>query len=66
MRLALRHGRIADAQPDYVDFRTGDVRHSQADISKAVALLGYAPSHDLQQGLEVTTRWFLEELEAGA
>jgi UDP-N-acetylglucosamine 4-epimerase len=66
MRLALRHGRIADAQPDYVDFRTGDVRHSQADISKAVALLGYVPSHDLQQGLEVTTRWFLEEFEAGA
>ncbi len=65
-RLALRHERIADAQPDYVEFRAGDVRHSQADISKAVALLGYAPSHDLQQGLEVTTRWFLDELEAGA
>jgi hypothetical protein len=33
-------------QPVYVDFRKGDVRHSQADISKAAAtLLGYAPTH---------------------
>lgn len=63
-RLARRHPRIAEARPDYHDFRAGDVRHSQADISKAVSLLGYAPSHDLQSGLDVTTEWFLDELEA--
>ena len=35
----------------------GDVRHSQADISKAERLLGYAPTHDLAQGLVETTQW---------
>ncbi|EJL6282467.1 Vi polysaccharide biosynthesis UDP-N-acetylglucosaminuronic acid C-4 epimerase TviC, partial [Vibrio cholerae] len=32
-------------EPIYRDFRAGDVRHSQADISKAKELLGYSPSH---------------------
>ena len=33
-------------------FRVGDVRHSQADISKSVKLLGYAPSQLIDAGLE--------------
>ncbi len=41
------------------DFRPGDVRHSQADIGKAQELLGYSPSHDLAQGLDVTVDWYL-------
>ncbi|WP_428604704.1 SDR family oxidoreductase [Sedimenticola sp.] len=63
-RLAQRHPHIAAVQPEYGEFRAGDVRHSLADISKATTLLGYAPTHDLQQGLDVTTQWFLEEFEA--
>jgi UDP-N-acetylglucosamine/UDP-N-acetylgalactosamine 4-epimerase len=35
----------------YADFREGDVRHSQADISKARELLGYTPTHDIHAGL---------------
>lgn len=61
-RLARCHEHVAGVQPEYVEFRAGDVRHSLADISKATALLGYAPTHDLQQGLDVTTQWFIEEL----
>ncbi|WP_029133791.1 SDR family oxidoreductase [Sedimenticola selenatireducens] len=61
-RLARHHEHVAGVQPEYVEFRAGDVRHSLADISKATALLGYAPTHDLQQGLDVTTQWFIEEL----
>jgi len=66
LRLAQRHEHVAGVQPEYVDFRAGDVRHSLADISKASSLLGYAPTHDLQQGLDVTTQWFLDEFGAAS
>ena len=37
--------RVRECRPRYREFREGDVRHSQADISKARKLLGYAPTH---------------------
>ena len=46
--------------PSYRDFRAGDVRHSQADISKAHRLLGYVPSHTIIQGLQAAMPWYLE------
>jgi len=49
---------IGGAEPDYEDFRSGDVRHSQADISKAQSLLGYEPTHRINDGLSVTVEWF--------
>lgn len=52
---------INSIEPEYNDFRPGDVRHSQANISKAASLLGYRPTHDLEQGLRETTSWFLEK-----
>lgn len=57
--LRARCPHLADFQPRYVDFRPGDVRHSQADIAKAASLLGYAPTHDLARGLRHTVRWYL-------
>jgi UDP-N-acetylglucosamine 4-epimerase len=48
-----------DAQPTYRDFRAGDVRHSQADVSKARRLLGYEPSHTLKQGLDEALSWYV-------
>jgi UDP-N-acetylglucosamine/UDP-N-acetylgalactosamine 4-epimerase len=42
-----------------LDFRPGDVRHSQADIAKACRILGYAPSHDARAGLAETLDWYL-------
>ena len=53
MNLSLR-----DVQPVYRDFCVGDVRHSLADISKAQRLLGYAPTHQLEQGLELAMDWY--------
>lgn len=44
------------------DFRPGDVRHSQADISKAGRLLGYAPAFTIQQGLAQAMPWYLRFL----
>ena len=45
-------------KPVYRDFREGDVMHSQADISKIRALLGYAPSHTIEQGLDEASEWY--------
>lgn len=50
------------AKPLYRDFRTGDVRHSLADISKARTLLGYAPQFSVIQGLDKAARWYLQSL----
>lgn len=44
--------------PDHAPPREGDVKHSQADITKARSLMGYAPAHDLKNGLARTAHWF--------
>ena len=45
-------------KPVYSDFRAGDVRHSHADISKAKRLLGYRPTHRIDQGLSEAMVWY--------
>ena len=45
-------------EPIYAASRTGDVKDSQADITKARTLLGYAPTVDLEEGLRRTLAWF--------
>ena len=45
-------------QPIYKDARQGDVRDSQADISKAEQMLDYKPIVDLEEGLRETVKWF--------
>jgi UDP-N-acetylglucosamine/UDP-N-acetylgalactosamine 4-epimerase len=47
----------------YEDFRPGDVKHSQADISKAKNTLGYSPSHNLRQGLQEAMPWYLQNMQ---
>ena len=42
----------------YAEPRAGDVRDSQADISRARTLLGYQPLVDLRDGLERTLAWY--------
>ena len=46
----------------YQDFRAGDVRHSQADISKIQHALGYAPQFDIIQGIEQAMPWYVKSL----
>jgi len=53
------YGLSSISQPIYRDFRDGDVRHSQADVSKAKSLLGYVPTHDLQEGIESAMLWYV-------
>jgi len=45
-------------EPTYREERAGDIRDSLADVSKASALLGYAPAVTIRQGLEITLDWF--------
>lgn len=56
-----KHPKAEKITPDYQDFRPGDVRHSLADISKARDLLGYEPTHNVQQGLTKTANWFVSK-----
>ncbi|MGV3621876.1 MAG: SDR family oxidoreductase [Archangium sp.] len=48
------------AQPTFQDFRKGDIKDSQADISKARRLLGYEPTHTVAQGLDETVAYVKE------
>jgi nucleoside-diphosphate-sugar epimerase len=45
-------------EPIYRESRAGDVRDSQADISKAQKMLGYQPTVGLEEGLRKTVDWF--------
>ena len=53
------HSVKADTKPVYRDFRAGDVRHSQADISKAMRLLGYKPTQRIGAGLALAMPWYV-------
>ena len=64
--LADRFSHVRRVKPAYLEFRAGDVRHSQADISKAATLLGYAPTHGVREGLVDSMDWYVGDLAAGS
>ena len=43
----------------YAASRSGDIEHSEADINKAMRALGYRPLVSFDEGLRVTTDWYL-------
>jgi len=47
----------------YAPARVGDVRHTQADITKAKELLGWAPQTDFVQGVRRTMEWFNKQIK---
>lgn len=49
-------------EPIYGPERVGDIRHSQADISKARHLLNYEPSWSFEQGFEQAVEWYRDYL----
>ena len=55
-----------EAEPIYKEPRAGDVRDSQADISKARTLLGYQPIVGFEEGLRHTLDWCRTESTAAA
>ncbi len=60
-RLAVSEPRLKDIAPEYRDFRAGDVRHSEADISHARERLGYVPTHTIDDGLSEALDWYLAD-----
>lgn len=60
LRDALQNDGVGhDTQPSYRDFRAGDVRHSQADIGKAQRMLGFVPTHRIQDGIGAAMPWYV-------
>ena len=53
------HPELSQFQPNYREFRRGDVRHSLADINKARSLLHYEPSHRISDGLNASIDWYM-------
>ena len=53
-----KYGEPYNKEPIYRDFRKGDVRHSQADITKAVQYLNYNPEYKVLQGIELAMPWY--------
>ncbi len=64
--LVKRRPEFTASPPEYGQFRSGDVRHSQADIARAINLLSYEPTHGFEQGLALTIAWHLEQNQAHA
>jgi UDP-N-acetylglucosamine 4-epimerase len=62
VRLAPRHPHLESLEPAYGPFREGDVLHSLADTVRARQLLGYAPSHSIEQGLDEALDWYERSL----
>jgi len=51
-----------DIQPIYGPERPGDIKHSNADISRAENVLGYHPKYDVNRGLEKAINWYKRNL----
>ena len=49
-------------EPNFGPDRLGDIKHSNADISKAQELLGYDPDYDFEKGLNEAIAWYKENL----
>jgi UDP-glucose 4-epimerase len=48
-----------EVEPEYMEPRAGDIRHSLADISRAQELMGYEPQYNLEQGLRESVKFFI-------
>lgn len=51
-----------DVEPNFGPDRAGDIKHSNADISKAEKMLGYAPEYDFKKGIMLAIEWYKENL----
>ena len=52
-----------EIEPYFGPERAGDIKHSNADISKAKALLGYEPDWNFERGIKAAIEWYKEKLK---
>lgn len=60
--LLMRVPGLKKRKPIYKDFRSGDIRHSQACINKARKLLDYQPAFNISQGMDEALDWYVSKL----
>ena len=60
-KITILYGK-APGEPVFKPSRTGDIRHSRADIKLIGEELGYMPDYDVNRGIEETVRWFAKKL----
>ncbi|MBE5755402.1 MAG: SDR family oxidoreductase [Clostridiales bacterium] len=53
----------SDMEPKFGPDRPGDIKHSNADISKARNLLGYDPDYSFEDGIKLCVEWYKENLK---
>ena len=51
-----------DVEPNFGPDRPGDIKHSNADISRAKEFLGYAPDWSFDRGIKAAIGWYKENL----
>ena len=57
------NGKYYDKSVVFRDFRPGDVRHSQADITKASENLGYQPDYRILDGIAKAMPWYINNVK---
>ena len=60
--LEIQYPHLINLKAIHQDFRAGDIKHSQADISKAKNLLGYDPKYRINEGLDMALQWYVKNL----
>ena len=64
IKTALNENKVSyTKEPVYRDFRAGDVRHSQASITKIEKALGYAPKFRIDAGIQLAMKWYVQNLK---
>jgi UDP-N-acetylglucosamine/UDP-N-acetylgalactosamine 4-epimerase len=63
LQKSLPNSNLQSKKPTYTDFRPGDIRHSNANINKAKDMLGYLPTHTLNQGLTKSIQWYINDFK---
>ena len=53
-----------DVKPNFGPDRLGDIKHSNADISKAKKLLNYNPEYNFERGIELAINWYKKNLQS--
>jgi len=61
-RLEPYYVHLREVKPTYRDFRPGDIMHSHANIAKAQNLLGYQPTHKIEDGLDAALKWYMHNM----
>lgn len=51
-----------ETDPNFGPDRAGDIKHSNADISKAREMLGYSPEYSFEDGIKLAIDWYKENL----